>query len=78
MPVHPSYPHLRRHRGNQVADFGAELAILVCLDGATDDALKFIRGKPMRVVNLYDLVQMSRELADDVSEDAGSDTARHD
>jgi Restriction endonuclease len=59
-----------------MADFGAESAVLACLHGATDDARKFIQGKPIRVVMLNDLVQMSRELAEDISENAGADTAR--
>lgn len=54
-----------------LGEFGAESAILVCLHGATDDARRFSQGKPIRVVMLNDLVQMSRELADDIG-DAGN------
>lgn len=45
---------------------GIELANLATARSATDDALKFIQDKPIRVVSLYDLVQMSRELAEDI------------
>jgi hypothetical protein len=55
-----------------MADFGAESAILACLRGATDDARRFVQGKPIRVVMLNDLVQMSRELVDDVGGDGGA------
>lgn len=65
-----------RELNGVMADFGAESAVLVCLHGATDDAWTFIRGKPIRVVMLNDLVQMSRELAGDVSENGGSNAAR--
>jgi hypothetical protein len=52
-----------------MGEFRAESAILVCLHGATDDAKRFIRRKPIRVVMLNDLVQMSRDLADDIGGD---------
>jgi hypothetical protein len=65
-----------RELNGVMADFGAESAVLVCLHGATDDALRFIQGKPIRVVSLHDLVQMSSDLAEDISENADADTAR--
>jgi fructose-specific phosphotransferase system IIC component len=52
-------------------DFQAQTAMMVCLHGITEDAWKFIQGKPISVIALNELVEMSRGLAAGISVPGG-------